>query len=157
MSKGSDNSISRRKNIITRVVGELCRPDSYESVYHKSSLEAAMPSIEILAEIVELLKAVIFPGYFSDPDMTPETMPYLIGSNLEKVQRLLSEQIKRGFCFSCEIDEREAKILKLHYGLDGHKPMTLKQIGNKFGLTRERIRQIQREALTKLYEYMNAD
>ena len=107
MSKRSDHDISQRKNIITRVVKELCRPDSYDSVYHKSSLEAAMPSIEILAEIVELLKSVLFPGYFSDPDMTPETMPYSVGSNVDKVQRLLSEQIKRGFCFSCDINERE--------------------------------------------------
>lgn len=51
---------------------------------------------------------------------------------------------------------REANILKLHYGLGGNKPLTLKEIGKKLGLTRERIRQIQHEALTKLYEYMNA-
>lgn len=56
-----------------------------------------------------------------------------------------------------EIDPREANILRLHYGLDGNKPLTLKEIGEKLGLTRERIRQIQREALTKLYEYMNED
>jgi RNA polymerase primary sigma factor len=56
-----------------------------------------------------------------------------------------------------EIAPREANILKLHYGLDGNKPMTLKQIGNKLGLTRERIRQIQREALTRLYEYMEEE
>jgi len=54
-----------------------------------------------------------------------------------------------------EIETREADILRLHYGLDGRKPLTLKQIGQMLGLTRERIRQIQREALTKLYEYMN--
>ncbi len=54
-----------------------------------------------------------------------------------------------------EIDPREADVLRLHYGLDGRKPMTLRQIGEKLGLTRERIRQIQRAALTKLYEYMN--
>ena len=54
-----------------------------------------------------------------------------------------------------EIDPREANILRLHYGLDGNEPLTLKQIGEKLGLTRERIRQIQREALTRLYEYMN--
>ncbi|MHC4361892.1 MAG: sigma factor-like helix-turn-helix DNA-binding protein [Planctomycetota bacterium] len=35
--------------------------------------------------------------------------------------------------------------------------MTLRQIGEKLGLTRERIRQIQRDALTKLYEYMNEE
>jgi RNA polymerase primary sigma factor len=54
-----------------------------------------------------------------------------------------------------EIEPREAEVLRSHYGLDGRKPMTLKQIGKKVGLTRERIRQIQRSALTKLYEYMN--
>ncbi|MHC4149150.1 MAG: sigma-70 family RNA polymerase sigma factor, partial [Planctomycetota bacterium] len=56
-----------------------------------------------------------------------------------------------------EIDAREANVLRLHYGLDGQKPMTLKEIGKKLGLTRERIRQIQRSALTKLYEYMNEE
>ena len=54
-----------------------------------------------------------------------------------------------------EIDPREAAILKLHYGLNGKKPLTFRQIGGKLGLTRERIRQIHHEALTKLYEFMN--
>jgi RNA polymerase primary sigma factor len=53
------------------------------------------------------------------------------------------------------IDPRESDVLRLHYGLGGHKSMSLKEIGQKLGLTRERIRQIRRDALTKLYEYMN--
>jgi len=56
-----------------------------------------------------------------------------------------------------QIDPREANILKLHYGLDGKKPMSLKEIGKKLGLTRERIRQLRRDALTTLYECMNAE
>jgi RNA polymerase primary sigma factor len=56
-----------------------------------------------------------------------------------------------------EIEPREADVLRSHYGLGGCKPMTLKQIGKQLGLTRERIRQIQRSALTKLYEYMNEE
>jgi RNA polymerase primary sigma factor len=55
-----------------------------------------------------------------------------------------------------EIDPREADVLKLHYGLGGHRPLTLKEIGKKMGLTRERIRQIRRDALTRLYEFMEA-
>ena len=55
-----------------------------------------------------------------------------------------------------KMQPREANILKLHYGVGGNKPLTLKEIGKNLGLTRERIRQIQHEALTKLYEYMNA-
>ncbi|MBN2183482.1 MAG: RNA polymerase sigma factor RpoD/SigA [Sedimentisphaerales bacterium] len=56
-----------------------------------------------------------------------------------------------------EIDPREAEVLKLHYGLGGRKPLTLKEIGEKLDLTRERIRQIRRDALTKLYEYMTEE
>jgi len=54
-----------------------------------------------------------------------------------------------------EIDARKAKIVRLHYGLDGHKPLGFKEIGKKLGLTPERIRQLQKEALTDLYEYIN--
>lgn len=56
-----------------------------------------------------------------------------------------------------EIDERAAKILKLRYGLGGEEPMTLKEIGTRIGLTRERVRQIEHEALSKLRSAMNAD
>jgi RNA polymerase primary sigma factor len=52
------------------------------------------------------------------------------------------------------IDAREAKILKLRYGLDGSDPLTLKQIGEQIGLTRERVRQIEHEALRKLRDAM---
>ena len=52
------------------------------------------------------------------------------------------------------IDEREATILRLRYGLDGEDPMTLKQIGERIGLTRERVRQIEHEALSKLRDSM---
>jgi RNA polymerase primary sigma factor len=53
------------------------------------------------------------------------------------------------------IDEREAKILRMRYGLDGKDPMTLKQTGQQIGLTRERVRQIEHEALRKLRDAMS--
>ena len=49
-----------------------------------------------------------------------------------------------------KLDTREARILRLRYGLDNGKPMTLKAIGQKVGLTRERVRQIKEKALQKL-------
>lgn len=52
------------------------------------------------------------------------------------------------------LDERESTILKLRYGLDGREPMTLKQIGGEINLTRERVRQIEQEALRKIQECM---
>lgn len=53
------------------------------------------------------------------------------------------------------IDEREALILKLRYGLEEKDPMTLKEIGEVVGLTRERVRQIENEALKKLNVIIN--
>jgi RNA polymerase sigma factor (sigma-70 family) len=48
------------------------------------------------------------------------------------------------------LDEREQGILRLRYGLDGGQPRTLDQVGQHFGLTRERIRQIEARAMSKL-------
>jgi RNA polymerase primary sigma factor len=45
---------------------------------------------------------------------------------------------------------REAEILRLYFGLDGEEPMTLDQIGARFDLTRERVRQIKEKALHRL-------
>jgi len=48
------------------------------------------------------------------------------------------------------LDDRERKIIFQRFGLDGGKPKTLEEVGKKFGLTRERIRQLQKIALAKL-------
>ncbi len=55
------------------------------------------------------------------------------------------------------IDEREAKILRLRYGLNGEEPLTLKEIGTHVGLTRERVRQIEIEALKKLNQRLESN
>ncbi len=48
------------------------------------------------------------------------------------------------------LDDRERKIIFSRFGLDGGKPKTLEEVGKKFGVTRERIRQLQNIALSKL-------
>jgi RNA polymerase primary sigma factor len=54
------------------------------------------------------------------------------------------------------MDERDATILKLRYGLSGEDPMTLKEIGQRVGLTRERVRQIEAESLRRLSVILSA-
>ena len=52
------------------------------------------------------------------------------------------------------MDEREAQVLRLRYGLDDDRPHTLKEIGETLKITRERVRQIETQALLKLNEIM---
>ncbi|MBI5555435.1 MAG: sigma-70 family RNA polymerase sigma factor [Elusimicrobia bacterium] len=55
------------------------------------------------------------------------------------------------------LDAKEVRIIKFRYGLGGAEPMTLDQIGKKSGVSRERIRQIEKKALSKLRRYMTRD
>ncbi|HYO23962.1 MAG TPA: RNA polymerase sigma factor RpoD/SigA [Lacipirellulaceae bacterium] len=52
------------------------------------------------------------------------------------------------------MDQREATVLRMRFGLDGYEPRTLKEIGEELGLTRERVRQIETEALNKMADSM---
>lgn len=67
----------------------------------------------------------------------------------EVEERLLTERISRALD---TLQERDAKVLRLYFGLDGGREHTLEEIGDKLGVTRERIRQLRDRALKRLRE-----
>jgi len=95
------NNIDNKK-IIDKVVAELNNSEAYSFLQHRSSHDMPMPSIESLNEIMELLKKILFPGFFGHSEVSSDAMNYFIGANLDIVSRMLTEQIKRGICFDCD-------------------------------------------------------
>ena len=84
------------------VVERLCHPSSLDAVWHRPAQGAAMPSLDALKEIMERLRAAVFPGYFGSTRIRRESMRYHLAANLDSIYHKLSEQILRGFYFSCE-------------------------------------------------------
>jgi RNA polymerase primary sigma factor len=84
---------------------------------------------------------------------SPETeeSPDEISTTIDLVERLDE--------FLGRLDEREAKILRLRYAIEPgfENPMTLKEIGKQVGLTRERVRQLERAALARLSKMMGGE
>ena len=78
-------------------------------------------------------------------DYLPDTQNS--GSDSDTFEHALSESIEEVLG---TLKERETRILRLYFGLDGPEPMTLEEIGSLLGITRERVRQIKEKALSRL-------
>lgn len=87
-------------SVLSRVAAELCQPAALRSVLRSGA--SHMPSLVELREIMERLKAAIFPGYFGSPRIDPDSLPWHLTANLDSIHRLLSRQIVAGLCFACQ-------------------------------------------------------
>jgi len=89
-------------------------------------------------------------GEFQDiiPDQVTQSPDMILGDS-EAISRLIK-------LLDC-LDERERLILKLRFGLSGTRSRTLEEVSQEIGRTRERVRQIQNQALNKLREMMEED
>ena len=61
-----------------------------------------------------------------------------------------ADDLERIFEHLEQLDEREATVIRMRFGLDPYSPMTLREVGENLGLTRERVRQLENQALLKL-------
>ncbi|MEO8878831.1 MAG: RNA polymerase sigma factor RpoD/SigA [Gemmatimonadaceae bacterium] len=89
-----------------------------------------------------------------DPDSDRSIMDRFVAEDMpnpedEYMNRFVSEEIERALA---TLPARDAKVLRLYFGLDGGREHTLEEIGSMLGVTRERVRQLRDRALKRLRE-----
>jgi serine O-acetyltransferase len=97
--------------IIGATIEKLSDPKTYDLVCHEHRLGEPMPSIQKLARIVELVREVIFPGYFGNTSLRPNTIQHYMGVYVDELFEVLSDEILAGLCFECT-DQSDDKMVR---------------------------------------------
>ncbi len=93
--------------ILTQTVERLSQPESLKKLFHQHRNGDPLPSGIVLEEIIELARSVLFPGFYGKSTVNIQTLKYHIGVNVERMHKLLSDQIMAGLCFVDESDEED--------------------------------------------------
>lgn len=92
--------LQTHSNILSETVERLSEVDSYRQLFHQYRDQEALPSGEVLKEIVDLCRAILFPGYYGNAKISQQTIRFYTGVNIETLHSLLSRQIYAGLCFA---------------------------------------------------------
>jgi len=87
---------------ILKAVEKLSDPASYDLVCHEHRLGEPLPSIKKMQKVIDLLREILFPGYFGNTSLRPNTTRHYMGVYIDELHELLSEQILAGMCFECQ-------------------------------------------------------
>lgn len=85
--------------ILTTTVERLSQPESLKELFHQHRDGDPLPSGKALKEIIELSRSILFPGYYGKSTINVRTIKYHIGVNIERLHKLMSDQIAAGLCF----------------------------------------------------------
>jgi len=94
-------------NDLIETIKKLSQLEGFKDVCHEQGSNDSMPSTEVLKEFVQLARSILFPGYFGDSGVNSMTMMNHIGVNINRLQIILSQQIKAGICFSNQSESDE--------------------------------------------------
>ena len=141
---GALHRIGKRASSLLQELGR--QPTHLEIAEGLDITEEEVAKTMLISQVHLSLDAPMTPGEDNRlldylPDNTNRT------PDEQTFEKALSEAIEESLA---GLKERESKILRLYFGLDGEDPMTLEDIGTLLGITRERVRQIKEKALLKL-------
>ncbi|MBQ2169919.1 MAG: serine acetyltransferase [Prevotella sp.] len=96
-------------HVLTKTVDILSEKESLKGLYHEHRDGDPLPSAKELEEIIDLARAILFPGYFGKSSVNIHTIQYQIGVSMERLHKLLTQQILAGLCFGLVSDECECQ------------------------------------------------
>jgi len=141
-------------NKITRSYGELLKKLGREPTMEELAeyLEMDVKEIERLLSICQVPLSLDTP-VGDEEDTTFKD--FLKGEGTAEVEeRVVKEELKKSIQELLEqLTPQEKKIIIMRFGLDGNEPKTLREIGEKLGISRERVRQLENRAKKKMREY----
>ncbi len=146
--------LSKWRRATAQLTDELGRPPTAEEIARL--LEVPKKKLRIVKKAIQL--------YNSTPQTEQADSGWSLGEMVAdqrqkgpEEEMLDTDNLTHVYKMLETMDPREATILRMRFGLDDSEPKTLKEIGESMGLTRERVRQIENEALNRLAKGLMGD
>ena len=141
---GSLHRMGKRASALVQELGR--EPTHLEIAEEMNITEEEVAKTMSISQTHLSLDAPIAPGEDSSLlDYLPDNLNPMPDEQI--FEKALTESIEEALT---TLKEREARILRLYFGLDGAEPLTLEEIGARLAITRERVRQIKEKALARL-------
>ena len=92
-------------HVLTETIERLSEEQSLKGLFHQHRDGHPLPSGPALEEIVELARAILFPGFYGKSSLNTHTISYHIGVSIERLHKLLTDQVLAGLCFCRTCDD----------------------------------------------------
>ena len=147
--------LTRVNKVLNKLEQRLGRPPEVDEI--ADELEVEPGDMELLLRLAQRPVSLETPCDDSEPDRCYGDL--IPDDSLPSSDEILSsDELKAEISSAMHaLTEGEARVLKMYYGLGGHEPMTLEEIGAYVGRTRERVREIKEKALQKLRHPARSD
>lgn len=145
--------VNQYRHVCMELATKLSSPPSPAQI--AKEMELPVKKVIAISQIVDSINTSGHDDLSPDDDSHTYQNQDMACNNLPQDELTNTEELTKAVKMLDKLDEREAEVLKLRFGINGNEPLTLKEIGVKLGLTRERVRQLQQSALKQLNGLMN--